>query len=165
MTDLVIRKSDIEIIGRKLMKEVYKFLHDDYMLTFDEMKVEQKKLKEYLVNYYLSKIYEEKCERFIKKMENKSIYDKNLKDIVDEIEYDRYLKEKENKSKHDKYLKEIVAKIEDESLDINIIFDVLNMIDLDFEIDEDLFNKRKAFKYFYSVYYYYHKFYDYYLKK
>ena len=41
MTDLVIRKKDIENLGRKLMKEVYEFLHDDYILTFEEMKVEK----------------------------------------------------------------------------------------------------------------------------
>ena len=38
MTDLVIRKKDLENLGRKLMKEVYEFLHDDYILTFEEIK-------------------------------------------------------------------------------------------------------------------------------
>ena len=41
MADLVIRKKDIVNLGRKLMKEVYEFLHDDYILTFEEMKVEK----------------------------------------------------------------------------------------------------------------------------
>ena len=109
MADLVIRKKDIENLGRKLMKEVYEFLHDDYILTFEEMKVEKNKLEKYLVNFYLSMIYE-----------------------IGVI--------KHKKDVYDNYLKELVAKIEDESLDIKIIFDVLDRIKLDFEINEDLFD-------------------------
>ena len=48
MEDLVIRKKDIEKLGRKLMKEVYKFLHDEYILTFEEMKVQKDKIKNIL---------------------------------------------------------------------------------------------------------------------
>ena len=144
MTDLVIRKKDIENLGRKLMKEVYEFLNDDYILTtFEEMKVEQKKLEKYLVNFYLRMIY--KIDVFK--------YDKE--------KFDKYTKELEDESKYDNYLKELVAKIEDESLDIKLIFDVLKRIKLDFEIDEDLFDKKKAFIYIYSVY----EFYDTYLKE
>ena len=149
MTDLVIRKKDIENLGRKTMKEVYEFLNDDYILsTFEEMKVQQKKLEEYLVTSYLRMIYK---------------FDLNNHDK--ELEYDNYLKDTkakiEDKSKYDNYLKELVAKIEDESLDISLIYDVLKCIELEFEIDEDLFVKNKAFIYFYSIYY----FYDYYLKE
>ena len=144
MADLVIRKKDIENLGRKTMKEVYEFLNDDYFLkTFEEMKLEQKRLEIYLVNSYLRMIYK-----------------------VDEINcneeiIDKYTKELEDESKYDKYLKELVAKIEDESLDIKIIYHVLDSIKLEFEIHEDLFVKKKAFIYFYSIYY----FYDYYLKE
>ena len=149
MADLVIRKKDIENLGRKTMKEVYEFLNDDYILsTFEEMKVQQKKLEEYLVTSYLRMIYK---------------FDLNNHDK--ELEYDNYLKDTkakiEDKSKYDNYLKELVAKIEDESLDISLIYDVLKCIELEFEIDEDLFVKNKAFIYFYSIYY----FYDYYLKE
>ena len=144
MADLVIRKKDIENLGRKTMKEVYEFLNDDYILkTFEEMKVEQKKLKEYLVNLYLRMIY--KVDEIHR----------------DEEKFDKYIKEIEDESKYDKYLKELVAKIKDESLDINLIFDVLDRIKLDFEIDEDIYDKKKAFIYFYSVY----EFYDAYLKE
>ena len=149
MTDLVIRKKDIENLGRKTMKEVYEFLNDDYILkTFEEMKVEQKKLKEYLVNSYLRMIYKFDVNNYDKELE----YDNYLKELVAKIE---------DKSKHNNYLKELVAKIEDESLDISLIYEVLKRIKLDFEINEDLFVKNKAFIYFYSIYY----FYDYYLKE
>ena len=136
MADLVIREKDIVNLGRKTMKEVYKFLHDDYILTtFEEMKVEQKKLEKNLVNIYLQMIYK--------------------------FDVNNYDKELAYESKYDNYLKELVAKIEDESLDISLIYEVLKSIKLDFEINEDLFVKNKAFIYFYSIYY----FYDYYLKE
>ena len=41
MAAVIIRKKDLKNLGRKLMKEVYKFLHDEYILTFEEMKVEK----------------------------------------------------------------------------------------------------------------------------
>ena len=131
MADLVIREKDIVNLGRKTMKEVYEFLNDDYFLkTFEEMKLEQKRLEIYLVNSYLKMIYK-----------------------IDEINYDeeiidKYTKELEDESKYDKYLKELVAKIKDESLDIKIIYNVLDRIKLKFEIHEDLFVKNKAFIYF-----------------
>ena len=106
MTVLIIRKKDLENLGRKLMKEVYKFLHDEYILSFEEMKVEKDKLEKYLLKFYFK--------------------------MFDESEYE-------------KYLKEIEDRIEDESLDINLIFKVLDIIELEFEIDEDLFDKKKHF--------------------
>ena len=144
MADLVIREKDIVNLGRKTMKEFYRFLHDDYFLTtFEELKVEQKKLEKNLVILYLKMIY--KVDEF----------------PLDEELFEKYLKELKDESKHDNYLKEIVAKIEDESLDIKLLYEVLERVKLDFEIHEDLFVKKKAFIYFYSIYY----FYDYYLKE
>ena len=61
-----------------------------------------------------------------------------------------------DKSEYEKYLKEIKNKIEDESLDINFLYNVLDKIKLDFEIDEDLFVKKKAFEYIYLVFDYYY---------
>ena len=142
MADLVIRKKDIENFGRKLMKEVYKFLHDDYILSFEEMKVEKERLEKNLVKEYLYMYYKISMFNF------------------DKDKYDKYTNELNDESKYKSSLKKIVSKIEDESLDISLIYDVLKCIELEFEIDEDLFVKNKAFIYFYTVYY----FYDYYLE-
>ena len=125
MEEIIIRKKDLENLGRKLMKEVYKFLHDDYILTFEEMKVEKDKIEKYLVNFYLRNIH--KIDHF----------------IFEKSKYENFIKELEDESKYKEYLKEIENKIEDESLDINFIFEVLDLIKLDFEIDEDLFYKKK----------------------
>ena len=127
MEDLVIREKDIEKLGRKLMKEVYKFLHDEYILTFEEMKVQKDKIKKHLIFFYLKKL------------------------MFDEIKYKNYEEIIEDEIKYKKYLKEIEDKIEDESLDIDLIFEVLDRIELEFEIDEDLYDKKSIFIYLFSI--------------
>ena len=54
MAAVIIRKKDVERLGRKLMKEVYKFLHDEYILSFEEMKLEKEKLEKDLLLFKLS---------------------------------------------------------------------------------------------------------------
>ena len=56
MAAVIIRKKDLINLGRKLMKEVYKHLHDDYMLTYDEIKVERDNIKQYLISRYFESI-------------------------------------------------------------------------------------------------------------
>ena len=53
MAAVIIRKKDLENLGRKLMKEVYKFLHDEYILSFEEMKLEKDRLEKILLNITL----------------------------------------------------------------------------------------------------------------
>ena len=43
---VTIRKSDLERLRKDLMKEIDNFLHDEYILTFPEMKLDQKKFDE-----------------------------------------------------------------------------------------------------------------------
>ena len=51
--EIILRKKDVEKYGRKIMKKVYKFLHDNYILSFEEMKVEKDKIEKYLIiNYF-----------------------------------------------------------------------------------------------------------------
>ena len=142
MEDIIIRKKDLENFGRKLIKKVYKFLHDEYILSFEEMKVEKDKIEKYLLEFYY---------KGIPNFFNYLINIKNQKEIEDKIKDKNSLKEIEDKIKDKNSLKEIEDKIEDESLDIDLIYEVLNRIDLEFEIDEDLFCEKKAFIYIYLV--------------
>ena len=138
MEDLVIREKDIVNLGRKTMKEVYEFLHDDYILTaFIEMEEEKEKLENNLFNNFL-----------------RMIYNINSDDYT-ERQYEEYSKNLNNKSNYNIILKKMISKIEDESLDIEIIYKILEKINLEFEIDEDLFVKKKAFIYFYTIFYLY----------
>ena len=61
MSAVIIRKKDLDKFGKKLMKEVYDHIHDDYMLTFDEVKLERD---------YVNKNLVEKCLIFYKKKKN-----------------------------------------------------------------------------------------------
>ena len=124
MTAVIIRKKDLESLGRKLMKEVYKFLHDEYILSFEEMKLEKEKLEKDLV------VFKFKSFNYTTVQKGNSW----------SITYEDF-----DKSKHEEELKNIEDKIENESLDINLIFKVLNRLELDMEIDEDLFFKTNAF--------------------
>ena len=127
MEDIIIRKKDLENFGKKLMKEVYKFLHDEYILSFEEMKVEKDKIEKYLIKFYLTNL------------------------MFDENKYKKYQEVIEDEIKYKKYLKEIEDKIEEESLDIHLIFKVLDIIELEFEIDEDLFDKKSIYIYLFSI--------------
>ena len=131
MAAVIVRKKDLENLGKELMKEVYSFLHDEYILTFEEMKVEQDKLKKNLVKFYFESL------NFTK---TKTKYSWG-------IEHEEF-----DESKYEETLKEIEGKIEKDSLDIKVIYQVLNNLKLDFEIDEDLFFKKEAFISIYKVY-------------
>ena len=131
MAAVIIRKKDLNNLGRKLMKEVYEFLHDEYILTFEEMKVEKDELKKFLVKCYFEN-------------SNFTITQKSHSWSIEHEELDE--------SKYKEYLKEIEDKIENESLDIHIIFKVLNNLKLDMEIDEDLFFKKEGFIDIFKVY-------------
>ena len=143
MEDIIIKKKDLENLGRKLMKKVYKFFHYDYYINyFEDVKLEKDKLEKYLVEFYYKNFDFGKIDFSNFGFSNKKI--------------EEYLKEIENKSKYEEYLKEIENKIEDESLDINFIFEVLNKIKVDSELNGDLYCKKKAFIYIYCVFNFYY---------
>ena len=145
MADLVIRKKDIENLGKKTMKEVYEFLNDDNILTaFIEMEKEKEKLNNSLFDCFLRMIYN-----------IADIADSDDSDDYTERQYEEYIKHLDNKSNYNIVLNKMISKIEDESLDIEIIYKILEKINLEFEIDEDLFVKKKAFIYLYTIYYLY----------
>ena len=132
MAALIIRKKDVEKLGKDLIKEVYELLHDDYFRktfpvdiikatkTFNEDLV-RKEFRHYHYNI----------------KHNGNSYN---------ITYEDY-----DKSKFEEDLKSVTNKIKDGSLDMSIIFETLNNFDLDMEIEEDLYFKNKAFLNLYQV--------------
>ena len=133
MASFIIRKKDLDKIGKKLMKEVYQHVRDDYMLTFDEVKSERDYFDKNLVSKFL-KFHEEKE----KKYQDLYFSNKRYGEIV--------------KMSHEELLKKIEDKIE--TLDLEIIYNVLKDLKLNPEIDEDLYYSKKAFISIYDVYYY-----------
>ena len=150
MSACIIQKKDLEKLGKKLMKEFYYHVHDDYLLKeFDEVKLKRKFYDENLTKEFLS-FHEIKEKRF------GNIYfgDKRYKDLVE-------MKTEDLLSKIETQIQD-ETKIKDETLNYEIIFNFLDQMDIkleiskgnDFEIDEDLFCMKKAFIHMYSVYHF-----------
>ena len=140
MAAVIIRQKDLKRLARTLLKEMFEFLHDEYILSeFKEMKEVQKEFLENLALNHINtlhrqyKITEEKREELVKPFiddllkidENSSNLEKNIK-----VEYDSKL---------------VKSAMEDEGIDTEGIYQTLNKLKLDMEIDEDLYFKTKAF--------------------
>ena len=144
MSACIIKKKDLEKLGKKLMKEFYNHVYDDYLLKeFEEVKLKRKYYDENLTKEFLS---------FYKNRE------KNIKKIY----FDNKRYEDLVKMKTEDLLSKIETKIQDETLHFEIIFKFLNQMEyklkiskgIDFEINEDLFCMKKAFIHTYEVFHY-----------
>ena len=149
MSSVIIFKKDLEKLGRKLMKEFYYHIHDDYFLKeYEEVRLKRKYYDENLTKNFLS--FHENQEK-INNIVSLYFNNKRLKDLLE--------------MKTEDLLKNIETKIKDETLDVEIIFRFLSKMDLnleinqgdDFELDEDLFCLKKAFINIYNVFHYNYK--------
>ena len=148
MSSVIIFKKDLENLGRKLMKEFYHQIHDNYFLKeYEEVRLKRKYYDENLTKEFLSF-----CEDQEKITNIKNLYfHKTLKDLL--------------KMNTEDLLSNIETKIKDETLDVEIIFRFLSKMDLnleinqgdDFELDEDLFCMKKAFINIFNVFHYNYK--------
>ena len=132
MVAVIIRKKDVERLGKELVKEVFEFLHDEYILSnFEEMKEEQKRFLRNLVLFKFRSVN----------------YSVKQKENSWSIKYEEF-----NESKYEEELKLIKDEIENERLDTNLIFETLNNLNLDSEICGDLFYKKEAFLNIFKVF-------------
>ena len=140
MAAVIIRQKDVKRLARELLNEMFEFLHDEYILSeFKEMKEVQKEFLENLALNHINtlhrqyKITKEKRKELVKPFiddllkidENSSNLEKNIK-----FEYDSKL---------------VKSAMEDEGIDTEGIYQTLNKLKLDMEIDEDFYYKTKAF--------------------
>ena len=124
MSSVIIFEKDLKKLGRKLMKEFYHQICDEYMLTFDEVKLKRKYFDENITKKYLS-------------------FENQQKIIRSDL----------NKIKTENLLKEIETQIKDETLNYKLIYMFFTLMDLnlkidksiDFELNEDLFCLKKTF--------------------
>ena len=124
MAAVIIKKKDVERLGKEVLKEVYDFLHNDYIVnTFEEMKEDQKKFLKYLV--------------LIGFRDNKSLKTK--------VENNKLVFEIIDENKFEEDVKSLKSRVENGSLNTEEIYHILVNIKLDEEIDGDLFFKKKAF--------------------
>ena len=132
MAAVIIRKKDVERLAKDLVKEVYDFLHDEYILTtFPEMEVVKEK--------FLRDLVHRKFRYFNFTKVNKS-HSFHLKyDTLDENDFEKEL--------------EIVKEeIQNRKLNTHVIFETLLDLNLDMEIDGDLFFKHLSFLDIYKVF-------------
>ena len=140
MAAVIIRQKDVKRLASTLLKEMFSFLHDEYILTkFKEMKEVQKEFLENLCVNHINtlhrhhKITKEKREVLISPFIDDLLkINENSSDLVKKcrVEYDSKL---------------VKSSMEDEGIDTEGIYQTLNNLKLDMEIDEDLYYKTKAF--------------------
>ena len=132
MAAVIIRQKDVKLFARELLNEMFEFLHNEYILTeFKEMKEVQKKFLENLALNHINTLH--------RKHEIKERREVLIKPFIDE-----FLKIDENiKVEYDSKLVE--GAIKEDGVDTEGIYQTLNKLKLDMEIDEDLYFKTKAF--------------------
>ena len=140
MAAVIITQKDVNRLAKELLKEIFDFLHDEYIITnFEEMKKEQEKfLKNLALNHIDTlhrqfKITEEKREELVKPF------------IVDLIKIDKNGSELEKKCKVEYISKFVKDAMKDDGIDREGIYQTLINLKLDTEINEDLYYKTKTF--------------------
>ena len=138
MAAVIIRKKDVERLGKEVLKEVYDFLHNDYILSnFAEMKIEKEKFQHSIIlNDFRSRNYTE--------TQKENHLTKNYFDL--------------DKNKYEEELKKIKDKIENGTFTTDLIYHTLIDLNLESEIDEDLSTKKEAFLEIYRVITYQYKY-------
>ena len=129
MASVIINKKDLKRLGKELLKEVYDILHDEYTLTeFEEIKkVQENFLEELTLNHINTlrkqlKITDKKREKFA------SLF----LDLIN--------------NKKSEYVSNLVKDyIDKDVVDTEGIYHTLVSLNLNMEIDEDLYFKTKAF--------------------
>ena len=144
MSACIIQKKNLKKLGKELMKDFYNHIHDEYMLKeFEEVRLKRKYYDENLTKEFLSFC---KKEEKINNIKNLYFSNKRYEDLVEMPSED--------------LLKQIENLIKKETLDYEVIFQFLDQMDrnleinkkIDFEIDENLFCMKKAFINLYNVY-------------
>ena len=136
MASVIINKKDLKRLGKELLKEVYDFLHDEYILTeFEEIKKVQEKFLENLAFNHINtlhrqfKITDKKREELTKpfvdlKNNKKAEYDSNL----------------------------VKDAMEEDGVDTEGIFYTLISLNFNMKLYEDLYFKKKAFLNIFNVF-------------
>ena len=128
MAAVIIRQKDVKRLARELLNEMFEFLHNKYILSeFKEMKEVQKEFLKNLALNHINTLHR----KFEITDEKREVL---IKPFIDELlkicEYDSKL---------------VKSAMEDEGIDTEGIYQTLNKLKLDMEIDEDLCYKTKAF--------------------
>ena len=130
MSAVIIRKKDVERLGKEVLKEMNDFLHDEYILSeFEEMKKEQEKFLENFAFNHINTLHKQHKITDEKREELSKPFPETLS----------------NKKKDEYYSNLVKYVMKSDGVDTEGIYHTLNSLNLDMEIDEDLYFKTKAF--------------------
>ena len=135
MAAVIITKKDLKKLGNELLKELYNFFNDEYMLTHSEVK------KEGI--------------RFIKNLITAEFKENNYSLI------ERELPMKNSKYEISKRLECLKDRIKNDAISLDVIIQAIKQIEYKNglnEIDQDLHGKVGSFKNLYYVYSYDHSY-------
>ena len=125
MAAVIIRKKDVDQLGKKLLKEVYEFLHDEDILNrCKDIEIEQVK---FLKNLVCNHIHTQYRQLYITKEKRDKLLKNNDLNLVKDA-------------------------MEKDGVDIEGIYYTLDSINFDMDLDEDLYFKTLAFLDIFRVY-------------
>ena len=140
MADVIIKQKDVKRLASTLLKEMFEFLHNEYILSeFKEMKKIQKEFLENLASNHIDtlhrqfKITEEKREELVKPFQD------------DLMKINENSTELEKKCNFEYVSKLVENAMKDGGIDTEGIYQTLINLKIDSEINEDLYYKTKAF--------------------
>ena len=125
MDEVVIKKKDVDRLAKELLKEIFDFFNDEYIINnFEEMKIEQPKFLNNLVcNHIISSN---------KKGEKNELHKQFLESFFNKKEFE--------------YTSKLVDEaMKDDGIDTSGIYQTLIDLNLDEEIDGDLYFKKESF--------------------
>ena len=135
MAAVIIRQKDLNHLAKTLLKEIFEFLHGEYILSeFKEMKEIQKEFLENLASNHIDMLHRQF-----------KITEEKREELVDLMKIDENSSELEKKCKVEYVSKLVEAAMKDGGIDIEGIYQTLINLKIDSEINEDLYYKTKAF--------------------
>ena len=134
MDEVVIKKKDVDRLAKELLKEIFDFFNDEYIINnFEEIMTQKPKFLTNLVSNHIgtllrqSKITEEQRKELVKPLLNKFIDGKLI-------------------SRDEEYFSKLVKDaMKDDGIDTEGIYRVISEFKLDMETHEDLYYKKEAF--------------------
>ena len=146
MAAVIIKQKDVKRLGKEVLNEMFNFLHDEYILNeFEEMKEVKKEFLNNLMSNHINTLHR----KF-------KITEEKRKELVEPFFKPLFLGDNENSLIEEKSIPdELELKVNamrDDGIDTEGIYQTLNFLKLDMEIDEDLYFKTKAFLDIYRVF-------------
>ena len=125
MEEVVIKKKDVDRLAKEILKEIFDFFHNEYIINnFEEIKIEKQKFLNNLVFNHI--LYTNK------KGEKNDLHEQFLECFFNKKEFE--------------YTSKLVDEVmKDDGIDTSGIYITLNNLNLDEEIDGDLDCKKDSF--------------------